>query len=380
MGSPLNILHVLGSFDLGGKETRTVQLMNSWGRQARHTLLIGNPEMDGARAIIDPGIDVRLAEDAPPIIGTPSPARMLAIANYLRPFDLILSYNWGAMDVVMAHRLFHSLLRLPPLIHHEDGFNVDEATELNTWRNTYRRAGLASAFALVVPSSQLAHIAIETWHQPCAKVHLIPNGIDVADFAKPPRPDAIPGLDKSDGRLVVGTVAGLRPVKHLSRLVRIAAPLAEKVRVVIVGEGPDRAAIQEQARLLGVEEPLMPGLLPQRPYEFEGLFDIFALTSDTEQFPISLVEAMAAGLPVVASDVGDICSMVSSCNRPYILAPYEEQELSKALAALVEDPALRRRLGDANRHKAVEAFDERGMIARYAKLYSEAVGSIALTV
>ena len=378
MSAPLNILHVQGSFDLGGKEARIARLMNRWGLHARHTMLIGNPGMNSARAAIDKNVDVRFPDDAPSIAGRPSPVRMLAIARYMRSFDLVLSYNWGAMDAVMAHRLFARAMHLPPLIHHEDGFNAEEAAGLNPWRNNYRRLALASASALVVPSNRLEHIAIQAWGQAPEKVHNIPNGIDVRAYAVPPRPDAIPGLDISGGRIVVGTLAGLRPVKNLSRLVRIAAPLGDEIQLVIIGEGPDRPVIEAQARRLAYDSFLMPGFLP-RPQEFIGLFDVFALTSDSEQFPIALVEAMAAGLPVVATDVGDVRAMLSSCNRPYIFAPGDEEGLQRGLAELVADRTLRERLGATNRHRAEEAFDERGMISRYAHLYGTAAGSANLT-
>lgn len=377
MSNPLNILHVQGSFDMGGKEARIVRLMNIWGERARHTLLIGNPDMDGALAAVAKGVDVRKATDGPSISGRASPAKLMATARYMRGFDLVLSYNWGAMDAVMAHRLFSMAMPLPPLIHHEDGFNADEAAGLKLERNLYRRAALGSAYALVVPSSTLEHIAIRQWHLPCGKVHNIPNGIDVAAYAKPPNPGAIRGLEGADGRLVVGTVAGLRPVKNLARLVRVAAPLADRVRLVIVGDGPDRANILAEAAAHGVDPPLMPGFLP-RPQNYVGLFEIFALTSDSEQFPIALVEAMAAGRPVVATDVGDIAAMLPVANRPFVRPPHDETGLTSALGQLAADATLRARLGAANRERAAAAFDEGGMVRRYAELYGGAVGSSAL--
>ena len=75
----------------------------------------------------------------------------------MRGFDLVLSYNWGAFDAVMARRLLGG----PPLVHHEDGFNEDEAEKLKTKRNLYRRLGLSGAHRLVVPSERLERIALE---------------------------------------------------------------------------------------------------------------------------------------------------------------------------------------------------------------------------
>lgn len=379
MTAPLHILHVQGSFDLGGKEARTARLMNIWGHRARHSLLLGNPHMTGACAAIDPDIDAKVVTDGPSISGGPSYGALSALGRYMKDFDLILSYNWGAMNAVMAHRMFGRALRLPALIHHEDGFNADEAARLNWKRNAYRRMALGGGGAqgLVVPSNQLERIAICAWGQSCGKVHHIPNGIDVAAYAVRPFPDAIPGLDRSDGRIVVGTLAGLRPVKNLCRLVRIAAPLKDRITLVIVGGGPEEAAIRAEAARLSLDALVMPGFLP-RPQDYVGLFDIFALTSDSEQFPISLVEAMAAGLPVLATDVGDVLSMLAGANRRFLFAPTDEAGLARGLETLVDDANLRARLGATNQQRAREAFDECRMVARYAALYGSAAGSNAL--
>ncbi|MET0362072.1 MAG: glycosyltransferase family 4 protein, partial [Sphingobium sp.] len=267
--------------------------------------------------------------------------------------------------------------RLPALVHHEDGFNADEAARLNPRRNLFRRVALGGAHGLVVPSCRLESIAVCAWGQPPRKVHNIPNGIDAEAYAMRPFPDAIPGLDKSDGRIVVGTLAGLRAVKNLPRLVRIAAPVADRITLVIVGEGPEQERIMAEAASMGVQSLVMPGFLP-RPHEYVGLFDIFALTSDSEQFPISLVEAMAAGLPVISTDVGDISQMLSPGNRSFLFPPADESAMAAGLARLVDDATLRGVLGAANQQRAMDAFDERGMVARYAALYGTAAGSAAL--
>lgn len=370
MSGPPRILHIQGSFDLGGKEARIVRLMNLWGPRLHHSMLVANPAMMGARAAIDAGVPVEFPIDAPPIGGRPSPRRLFALARYMAGFDLVLTYNWGAMNAVLAQRLFRRVLRLPGLVHHEDGFNADEAQRLNPRRNLFRRVALSGAQALVVPSCVLEHIAIQSWRVPVGKVHNIPNGIDVAAYAVPPRADAIAGLDRSDGRLVVGSLAGLRPVKNLRRLVRAVAPLGSRVRLVIVGEGPEKAALAQEAARLGVDL-LLPGFLA-RPQDYIGLFDIFALTSDSEQFPISLVEAMAAGLPVVATDVGDVRSMLTPTNRHFVFPVVDEAGLARGLAELVDNADLRARLGAANRCRAHDAFEERAMVSRYAEVYGHA--------
>ena len=347
-----------------------MRLMNAFGDAARHTVLSAVPDALGARDAIDPGINVEFPARAPPLQGKPALSRYRALAAYMQRFDLILTYNWGAMDAVMTRRMFPKLL--PPLIHHEDGFNSDESETLKVKRNLFRRLGLPAAHALVVPSERLEKVAIEVWRQPRERVQRIANGIDVNVYAGRPTL-GIPGLRKKKGEVVIGTLAGLRAVKNLPKLVRAAASKPH-ARLVIVGEGPEREAILSEAQRIGFADQLiMPGFI-SAPHRYLGHFDIFALSSDSEQFPISLIEAMAAGLPVVATDVGDVAQIVSRENAQLVVDAKAEMAFRSALLRLATDQPLRAALGVTNRAKARAQYDEATMISRYRNLYDEAVG------
>ena len=371
MAPPVRILQCHSTFSLGGKEARSVRLMNAFGDRAEHAVLSAMPGRFEARAAIDPGVRVDFPSGAPSLTGRPGPLRLGRLARYLRGFDLVLTYNWGAFDAVMARRLFGG----PPLVHHEDGFNEDEAETLNSRRNLYRRVGLPGAWRLVVPSRRLERIALSEWGQAPDRIVRIPNGVPIEPFARPPEPGAIPGFERRAGEVVIGTVAGLRAVKNLPRLVRAFAAMTHREsRLVIVGEGPESERIAAEARAAGVASRLlMPGFLAD-PSRWIGHFDIFALSSDSEQFPISMIEAMAAGLPAVATAVGDVPAMVSDDNRPLIVAPGDEAAFAAALDSLADQPKLRRAIGAANRARAGADYGEKAMIAAYGRLYGEAIG------
>ena len=370
----MRVLHLQSSFNAGGKELRSAKLINAFGSSIQHTIVSAQPDAFAAATAIDARVRVAYPRDFPALNGKPLPGRLQRLAAAMKGFDLILSYNWGAMDGVMAHTLFRDFHGLAPLVHHEDGFNEDEAHVRKRSRNWYRRIALGRTAALVVPSQRLEAIALGEWRQPDGRVVRIGNGIDTAAYGRKPRPDALPRLIKRPGERWLGTLAGLRAVKNLPRLVRAFAGLPEAWQLVILGEGPERETIRAEAMRLHVAHRVhLPGFVAD-PAQAVGLFDLFALSSDSEQFPISVVEAMAAGLAVVSPDVGDIAGMVAEANRAYVTPRGDDGALAAALAALACDQALRRRIGAANRDRARADYDEQAMFAAYRALYGTVLG------
>lgn len=369
----IHILHLHSSFDLGGKEARSVQLMNAFGDKARHTIVSAVPEQTRAREAIAKGIRYEIAQNPPPLTGRPSVKRYEEIARFMRRFDLVLTHNWGAIDGVMAARVFGK--GLPPIVHHEDGFNADEAERLNPVRNMYRRIALPAANALVVPSRKLEQVAIKHWRQPAERIRRIANGIPTRLFAGKPDPRLIPALQKRREREVfIGCVAGLRPVKDLPMLVRACGGLNIRFKLVIVGEGPERQNIVDAAEGMAIEDQLvLPGFLPE-PHRYMGLFDIFAMSSRSEQAPLSVIEAMAAGLPIVAPRVGDIPAMIAPENDRFLAPERNEVSIRDRIDTLGKHLDGARQIGEANRERARALFDEAEMVASYARLYGEAMG------
>ena len=195
----------------------------------------------------------------------------------------------------------------------------------------------------------------------------MPNGIDLARFATGVVEAGAPPWPDTGARAVIGTVAALRPEKNLARLLRAFARLQPPARLVIVGDGADRPGLEALAHeLRGAGAVRFTGHMadPQRAYRH---FNVFALSSDTEQMPLSLLEAMAAGLPAVATDVGDVATMLATENRPFVV-PREDAALAGALAALLDSPELRRAVGAANRAKAERDFDQEVMFRAYEAL------------
>ena len=369
--APTRVLHCHPTFAAGGRQLHGVRLMNALGKSVEHAVVPGQLRERVTSAHPELAAKVLFQQDFPALTGFPSPGRLVAIAEAMKGYDLILTHDRGAMNAVMAHTVFAGHFGLPPLIHHENAFREHE--ELTTRRNWYRRIAFSGNILLAVPSVRLERIAREVWKVPPARLSRIPVGIDTARFANPPEPGAF-RVVKREGERWVGTLADLRPAGGLDRLVRAMSALDEEWQLVIIGEGPERDRISAVADELGMSHRVhLPGAHPD-PSKVIGLFDIFALPDRCEQFPLAVVEAMAAGLPLAAPDTGDIRTMVAASNRPFICVPDDWRALGQMLRDLAAEPDLAAGIGKANRERAREHFDEAATIARYRELYGKALG------
>jgi glycosyltransferase involved in cell wall biosynthesis len=226
---------------------------------------------------------------------------------------------------------------------------------------------LANSDFVVVPSLTLERIALETWRFPAHRVRYIPDGIDVERFARkrPLTPDP-----ENRERVVLGTVAPLRSEKNIGRLIEAFSLLASDPRfeLIIVGDGPERMHLECATALRGLSGRVRFLGHHPRPEEALTSFDIFCLTSDTEQIPNAVLEAMAVALPVVSVDVGDITAMIAVSNLPYVIDPERIEAFASAVRELADNTPLRRRIGADNRMKIETHFGQERMFRKYEAL------------
>ena len=219
-----------------------------------------------------------------------------------------------------------------------------------------------------MPSRRLESLAHSVWKLPADRVVYLPNGVEIDRFADPVR-DQVAGFSRRPRELVIGTVAPLRAEKNIARLLRVFALLASDVptRLIVAGDGAERAALERLSRDLGIADRVVfTGQV--KPESVLGSFDVFALSSDTEQMPNSLLEAMAAGCAVAAVDVGDVASIVSAENRDYIVPRDEPLAFAAAIERLLRDAAARDKLGRKNRERAIAEFSQERMFAGYSEV------------
>jgi glycosyltransferase involved in cell wall biosynthesis len=211
---------------------------------------------------------------------------------------------------------------------------------------------------------------------PASRIVTIPNFLDPQSFEpllETSRRALLDDLGVPDDAFVVGIVARLSAVKDHATLLRALVELAKEipnVHSVLVGEGPERGRIEALARELGIEDRVhLAGERPQIP-NLHGLFDVSVLCSTTEAFPNSVLEAMAASRPVVATDVGGTPDAVRQGATGLLVPPSEPLRLASAIARLHAEPALRAKLGMAARSAAQSGYSASAVITQVEALYT----------
>ncbi|MEW5766862.1 MAG: glycosyltransferase family 4 protein [bacterium] len=359
-----HLLHIFSTFDVGGPQVRTCEIINHFGPKYKHTILAMDSHYE-AKGKLKPGIEVNFLQ-----LKFNKKNTFRNVISFRRTLkkinpDLLLTYNWGAIEWAIANHFSP----LCPHIHIEEGFRPDELYAQKRRRIWTRRLFLSHVLAVIVPSLTLKEIALQTWKLKPGMVQFVPNGVDCAKYARA-------GKSKSlgQGDIIIGTVAPLRKEKNLGRLIRIFSRLPADIgaELWIVGDGPEYTALKEfiaekrsrgRVRLLGYKED---------PSEIIKKFDIFCISSDTEQMPISVLEAMAAGSPIVGTDVGDIKQMVTEENRPYIVNKEDETGFASFLKQLINDAPLRSRLGAKNQARCRKYYNKDLMFQAYGRLYDMA--------
>jgi glycosyltransferase involved in cell wall biosynthesis len=218
-------------------------------------------------------------------------------------------------------------------------------------------------FAHVAVSEATARLVERDAGLQAHSIVVIHNGVPAAKSAKEP--------ERADSGNVVGSVGRLETQKGFDVLIDALARLP-RVTAVVAGEGPQRHALERRAHAAGVAERfLLPGWSDDAGHLLRG-FDVFVLSSRFEGLPLTLLEAMEAGLPIVATDVGGVCEAVADGETALVVPPEDPLALAAAIEALLDDRELARRLGAAAHEHWMTAFDLPIMVAAYERIYRDA--------
>jgi glycosyltransferase involved in cell wall biosynthesis len=288
------------------------------------------------------------------------------IARYLRAHRIRLVHSFDFYSNILGITAAR-LARVPAIIASQRDLG-------DTRPLLHRRVhglGLWLADYVLVNSPAVAERVKRQWAIAPKRIVLIPNGVNLARFSRAPGRSG-----RQPGRPTIGALAVLRPEKGLADFVRAAALTHARVpeaRFVIWGDGPVRVALESLAAELGLTGAMEFRGLTAQPEAALRELDIFVLPSLTEACSNGLLEAMASGLPVVATDVGGNPALVEDEVTGLLVPVGDAAALAKAILRLIEDPPLAERLGAAAREVACARFGLNRMLSGVQALYERAL-------
>ena len=363
--TPLSIAHVLSSFGVGGQECVALDLATlqlAAGHQVRVLSLAEPPDGPMAQRFRAIGASIETIPKRGPSL---DPTLALRVAQ---------SVSKARVDIVHTHNPAALVYGAPAAtlagvrsVHTKHGLNPDSSRRM--W---LRRVASSMVDAYVAVTPTLARVAVERHECDSTRLHVISNGIDTARFAPnvAARQRVRSELGIPENAWVVGTVGRLAPEKNQGLLIDAVEPMLDPRRhLVIVGDGPAREALAERAR--GTLRPDLIHFTGARP-DVENLlasFDAFALTSESEGLPLVILEAMAVGLPVVATAVGGVPDVVQPGKTGFLAPASDRIALMKELLLLATRSELVAKVAAAGRSMVLERHSKEHMARDYDNLY-----------
>lgn len=367
----LRLAFCIDSFNVGGTELNAVRLAEALDPQ-RFELAVCHLQHDGPLRARYEAVGATLKHI--PISGllTFSTFRAgLTLASWLR--------RWRA-DIVHAHDIYSNIFSVP---YARLGTGAAVIASRRWWYDSPRpgliplnRFSYMFAHRIFANSRGVAELLSREEHVRKRKIQEIPNfltdsAFELAGDAKKRNMKLAWGLP--DDVIVVGSVARLAPVKDHAAMLHAIATLDDTVHLVLIGDGPSRSALEILAAELGVAHRVRFLGTIVSTVNLHQFFDVTVLSSRSEGFPNSIIEALAVGCPVVATDVGGVPDIVMNNRTGMLVPPNDPAALALAINRLIRDPELRRRLGSQGREQVFRRYHSDVVIANLMTVYESLV-------
>ena len=227
----------------------------------------------------------------------------------------------------------------------------------------------------IVVSDALKIFCAQKFSIPLEKIVVVRNGIRLEQFA-PPGKELREKLGVKSAGPLIGAIGRLHREKGLDVLIRSFSRVANEIpgiSLLVIGDGPEKMSLEKLANDLGMSGRIaFTGFLPEAE-NYLPLFDLFVLPSRIEAMPIALMQAMAAGKPIVATDVGAVSELVKNNESALLVPPENEMVMAEAISRLLRDPGLSQKLGAVAKSRAEKEFSLDKMIEAYNKIYMNAL-------
>ena len=363
------VLFFTDSSNFGGAERALLQLLEGLDRSRWRPVLAFHPET-GLSPLLKGAahLDVRMVEVPRLPLGLEGASRVpsfMAMLHAEHPavFHAHLSWplacKWGLAAAVLG--------RVPAVTATIQLWVEGPYTSLARIQQHWLSAGVDRYIAV---SRDICERLMQVFHIPIHKLQVIHNSVDLESYASPASLELPIELACCQNRPVVLTVARLDKQKGHAILLEAAAQLPEAV-FVLVGDGPERAYLQAQCKSLGLEERVIFTGFRSDIRNWLAHCDLFVLPSFYEGQPLSILEAMAAGKPVIASAIPGNDELIEHGKTGWLVPPGDAIQLTQALRVMLTDPALARCLALAGQVKVQKEFSIRTMVKQVEQLYSD---------
>ena len=367
------VLHVMHRFATGGLENGVVNLINHMPASAYRHAVLAMTEITDFRDRVQRSDVQFIALNKPPGHGVWQYRKLYQLFRHLRP-AIVHSRNLAALEVQVPAWA----AGVPVRVHGEHGRDVGDLDGSSVKYQRMRRLYRPFVQHYTALSRDLAVYLHEKVHVPQAAITQAYNGVDTTRFA-PADGEASPisgcPFDPAHHWLV-GTVGRMQTVKDQVMLanafvlaLRAAPLLADRLRLVMIGDGPLRAQALAVLEAAGIDHlAWLPGERADVEVVMRGLH-AFALPSLAEGISNTVLEAMASGLPVVATDVGGNADLVQHGHTGYVVPAANPQAMAARLAELATAPQRARRMGQAGCQRVKERFSMQAMVQTYQTVY-----------
>lgn len=368
------IVHVIYKLDFGGLEVLLAECINRMPQtQYRHAVVCLTTFTDFAKAITAPGVEIHALEK-PPGLAPGIHWKLWRLLRKLRP-AVVHTYNLAAVE----YALTAALAGVPVRVHAEHGRDAGDPNGTNPKHRFLRRIVTPFIDRYIAVSQDLQDWLRNFIGVPAHKALFIPNGVDTDRFhpagAGSPCP---PGMEVlGEGNFVIGTVGRVQDIKNHAGLIdaflllrdSLPGEQAARLRLAIVGDGPLMQKVRLKVSEAGLDKIVW---LPGARRDISDImrrFSVFVLPSFAEGTPVTVLEAMATGLPVVASRVGGIPEVVEDGAQGQLVSAGDAQALAKALRNYVTQPDLVQAHGNHARASIESKASVKSMVAAYMELY-----------
>lgn len=356
----------------GGVEQAVIQLIEGLGQSVWQPVLVHHPA-EGLQPLIEKidKLKIKRIETPKMPLGTLGIKAMVPFLKILRSerpavFHAHLSWplacKWGVLAAILA--------QVPALVVTEGLFLDVPYTRI---AHIQQRLISTRVGKYITVSCSIADKMKDTFQIPEQKIRVIHNAVEPAAFDHPSLPRGITEIKQGTTRPLILSVARLEEQKGHCDLINAAVEIPEAI-FVLLGDGTERSALEEQSRKLGLAERIIfLGYRDDVP-NWLSACDVFVLPSLYEGLPISILEAMAAGKPVIATEIPGNDEAVIHGVTGYLVPPHNPAALAAAIRSMLADPAERDRMGRAGKEIVVQKFSLMAMVRQTAEVYTECLG------